>query len=147
MSRTLDAVDGEKRTLPGIIILTHGNLGEELINSATMIFGVLNNVKALSLKIGDDPDIYKKRLDELLDTMPEDSLIMVDLFGGTPSNSLMLLAKKRKVFAVSGVSMPMLIEAANMRLAYSGQQLLDCIVEAGHNGIINITELINHQCV
>ena len=133
------------RSLPGIIILTHGTFGQELINSASMIFGKLDNVKALPLKIGDDPDKYRQELDELLNTVPEDSLIMVDLFGGTPSNSLILLAKKRKFFAVSGVSMPMLIEAANMRQIYSGQELLDSIVQTGHSGIVNITELVGGQ--
>ena len=145
MANVHDANESENSTLPGIIILTHGNLGEELIKSASMIFGRLDNVKALPLKIGEDPDDYRRELDELLNTVPEGSLVMVDLFGGTPSNSLMMLAKKRKVYALSGVSMPMLIEAANIRTLYSGQELLDCIVETGHSGIVNITELVNHQ--
>jgi len=135
--------DAASRTLPGIIILTHGNLGEELIHSASMVFGKMENVWALSLKVGDDPDEYRVRLSKKLDDMPANSLVMVDLFGGTPSNSLMLLAKRRPVFALTGVNMPMLIEAANMRNSLSGKELLDAIVETGHQGIVNITELMN----
>lgn len=140
-----NGINDDQGNLPDIIILTHGRMGEELINSASMVFGKLENVHALSLKVGDDPDEYVKELDRLLEAAPEGSLVMVDLFGGTPSNCLMRLARKRKIYAVSGVSMPMLIEAANMRNMYSGQQLLDCIIETGHSGIINITDLIDQQ--
>jgi PTS system mannose-specific IIA component/D-glucosaminate-specific PTS system IIA component len=146
MSDSYDiAADRDINTVPSIIILTHGRMGEELIKSTSMIFGQLQDVHALPLEVGDDPDEYRKRLDHLLDSVPQGSIVMVDLFGGTPSNALMLLAKRREVFALSGVNMPMLIEAASVRNVYSGQQLLDYIVDIGHSGIVNITDLVSRQ--
>jgi mannose/fructose-specific phosphotransferase system component IIA len=143
MANSENAKSIEKSALPGILILTHGNLGDELIRSASMIFGNLDGVRALCLQEGDDPDLYKIRLEETLDEMPEDSLVMVDLFGGTPSNSLMRVALERDVLAVSGANMPMLIEAANLRLFLSGKELLNEVVKSTHAGVVNITELMN----
>jgi PTS system mannose-specific IIA component len=143
MSDVRQGCDVERSTLPGIVILTHGSLGEALISSTAMIYGPLEDVRALPLNVGDDPDVYRTRLERLLDEMPRETLVMVDLFGGTPSNALMMIAKQRAVFAVSGVSMPMLLEAANLRVSCVGKALLEAVMRSAHEGVVNITGLLD----
>ena len=72
---------------PWIILITHGKLGAEVKGSAEMIAGELKNVYSLSLMEGTDPMDLAMELKELLDKAPDDTIILTDLFGGTPSNT------------------------------------------------------------
>ena len=50
-----------------------------------------------------------------LDQGPEGVLIATDMFGGTPSNLGHHVLEPNKVEVITGVNLPMLIKAANLR--------------------------------
>lgn len=131
-----------QHAIPGILVITHGIFGEELIKSAEMIVGAQENVKALSLMPGMDPADLIIDVQTILDTMPEGSLVMSDLFGGTPSNVSAAVASQRKIAAIAGVSLCMLIESLSLRLSMRGEELAEAVIQAGKLGCKNIlTEL------
>ena len=72
--------------LPGIILLSHGPFAVSLVETAQMIFGDSENIAAFSLEAGDDIDKYREAFVDMIEKFPKGSLIMVDLFGGTPCN-------------------------------------------------------------
>jgi mannose/fructose-specific phosphotransferase system component IIA len=123
---------------PWIIILTHGKAGEELIKSAEMILGPLKNVYAFSLLPGVPPEEYIKEVTETIKLAPEGSIILVDLFGGTPSNMAALLSKEYKISAVSGLNIAMLIEADSMRKQLRGEELAQKVVSTAKASCKNI---------
>lgn len=127
-----------QHAIPGILVITHGIFGEELIKSAEMIVGAQENVKALSLLPGMDPADLIIDVQKILDTMPEGTLVMSDLFGGTPSNVSAAVASQRKIAAVSGVSLCMLIEALSLRFSMGGEDLAEAVIQAGKSGCKNI---------
>jgi len=135
----------ENTVLPWILILTHGNLGQALIESASMILGQLANVMALPLNVGDDPEVYRQRVEQVLSVMPEGSLVLVDLFGGTPFNSIVLAAQRKHALAVAGVNLSMLIEATIERQSLTGDELLEAAVKAGYDGIVNVTKTMTNR--
>lgn len=128
----------EENTVPGILVITHGSFGEEIIKSAEMIIGAQENVKALSLMPGMDPADFIVDVQAVLNTMPEGSLIMSDLFGGTPSNVSAAVASKYKVIAVAGLNLCMLIEALSLRFSMRGEELAEAVIQAGQLGCKNI---------
>lgn len=96
-----------------IVLATHGNLGEGLLDSYEMISGkseIIQIVKLTKSGIGD----FKERLYTLLDelTQSEKVLVLCDLKGGTPYNESFMysLEKPGKIEVVTGVNLPMLIE-------------------------------------
>lgn len=96
-----------------IVLATHGNLGEGLLDSYEMISGkseIIQIVKLTESGIGD----FKERLYTLLDelTQSEKVLVLCDLKGGTPYNESFMysLEKPGKIEVVTGVNLPMLIE-------------------------------------
>lgn len=94
-----------------LVIGTHGKLGEELVNSAGMVFGALEGVQTVSLMPGMSFDDFKEQAEAALDACEgEDTLVLVDLFGGTPSNVFSALSRKYGCHVVTGASLPMLIE-------------------------------------
>lgn len=100
---------------PWIITMTHGRFGEELVKSAEMIMGKLEDVYTLSLIEEMDPVELMTELDELLEAAPKGSMVLVDLFGGTPSNVASRKALDNDYIFLTGLNLPMFIEAEMTR--------------------------------
>ncbi|WP_130870588.1 PTS sugar transporter subunit IIA [Intestinimonas massiliensis (ex Afouda et al. 2020)] len=134
-------------TRTAIVILTHGELGEALLRSASMVFGAdaLCKTAAVCLHEGEDPDVYLGRVRETLEQAGDNCLVFVDMYGGTPFNTLVKLSRQRIPWAVSGVSMPLLLEALNLRNMMSGRELLDAVYGASSEGIINLTDMLSKK--
>ncbi|QIQ21154.1 PTS mannose transporter subunit IIAB [Zophobihabitans entericus] len=124
----------------GIILASHGDFATGILQSGTMIFGEQQNVKAVTLHPGDSPDSLKDRMKEAIATFEnsEEVLFLVDLWGGTPFNQAngLCLENKDKWTVVSGLNLPMLIEAYTSRLSMnSAEEIAAAIIEPAQEGI------------
>lgn len=102
----------------GIVLITHGTIGEALIQSAC---NVLNRRPAQVVQLGLSPQ------DDPLDLLPlarqmlawvdsgQGALILTDIFGATPSNIASKLLEPGRVEAIAGVNLPMLLRALTYR--------------------------------
>lgn len=106
--------------MKGILVVTHGKLAEELVSALRMIVGppVLgepDDVRALSIdwetKIEEARALIGRSLSQLGRT---DILVLTDMFGGTPTNLAVLFADEN-VEVVTGVNLPMLVKAHQLR--------------------------------
>lgn len=96
-----------------IIIGTHGSFSKELINSAELIYGKLENVNYITFLPGEGQDDLINKYSSIIDKVNSDSktLFLVDLFGGSPFNAASLLALDNdNMDVVTGVNLPMLLE-------------------------------------
>ncbi len=128
----------------GVVIAAHGSLSTSLMESTSMILGDMEQVKTVSLVIGDS---LEGLIDRVRDAVNEVNtgqgvVIFLDLFGGTPSNASALITQEMdNVFAVTGVNFPMLAEVFTMRPGIkSPQDLVDIAVSAGKNSILDLVE-------
>ena len=126
----------------GIFLVTHGTLGEALIQCACH---VLNKrppqIVQLGLSAQDDP----------LDILPQarqmlgwaDSgygvLVMTDIFGDTPGNVAAKLIEPGRIEAVAGVNLPMLLRVLTYR-ERDMDTLLKRAVSGGCEGVLHIEE-------
>ena len=124
----------------GILIITHGTLGESLIHSASH---VLNQrpprLKQLGVTAQDDPALLLLQASTLVKELGagDGVLILTDMYGGTPSNMAAKLVAPGKVEAVAGVSLPMLIRA----LTYRDRELPVIVTKAisgGCEGVMRV---------
>jgi mannose PTS system EIIA component len=124
----------------GILILTHGALGETLINCA---IHVLNKqppgLKALGVTGQDDPALIFPQARALVQKLDDGGgvLILSDMYGGTPSNLASKLVTPGKVEAVAGVNLPMLIRV----LTYRDRDLQTIVTKAisgGCDGVMRV---------
>ncbi len=128
----------------GIVIAAHGPLPDALLESARMIVGDPEQVTTVSLMPGDSLEGLVDRLRAAADEVASDDgvLILLDLFGGTPSNAATLITQQSEhIHAVSGVNVPMLLETLLTRL--SGPDLValtNTAKTSGTSGIVNIAE-------
>jgi len=102
----------------GVLLVTHGSIGEALFTSASQILGVSpQQVATLSVWRQDDPDDLVLRARELLDGLAagDGVLVLTDIFGATPGNVVSRLLEDGKIEGVSGVSLPMLLRLLTSR--------------------------------
>jgi len=131
----------------GVVIAAHGSLSTSLMESTSMILGDMEQVKTVSLIIGDS---LEGLIDRVRDAVTEVNtgqgvVIFLDLFGGTPSNASALITQEMdNVFAVTGVNFPMLAEVFTMRPGVdSPQGLVDIAISAGKNSILDLVKKFN----
>ncbi|MCO7124959.1 mannose/fructose/sorbose PTS transporter subunit IIA [Sporolactobacillus shoreicorticis] len=105
----------------GMILASHGNFAEGILQSGAMIFGEQENVKTVTLMPNEGPADVKAKLEKAITSLDdqEEVLFLVDLWGGTPFNQINNLfeAHKDKWAIVAGMNLPMLIEAYASRLS------------------------------
>lgn len=105
----------------GIILASHGEFAEGILQSGAMIFGEQEKVRAVTLMPSEGPDDLKARLQEAIASfdVDDDVLFLVDLWGGTPFNQANSLFEehKNKWAIVSGLNLPMLLEAYASRFS------------------------------
>ena len=125
----------------GILIITHGSLGESLIQC---ICHVLNKRPAQLAQLGvcaeDDPlDLlpYAQQLLSLIDD-GNGVLVLTDVFGATPSNIAMKLLQPGRVEVVSGVNVPMLLRILTYREKNDLETLIKKAVAGGCEGILHL---------
>ena len=72
----------------GIILATHGDFAKGILQSGSMIFGDQPNVAAVTLQPSEGPADIRGKMEEAVASFddPDQVLIMVDLWGGTPFN-------------------------------------------------------------
>lgn len=129
-------------SVSSVLILTHGRSGEEILKSAEMIMDKIDDMYAFSLLPGMSPEEYYKIVKEKLDIIQGNVLVIVDVFGGTPSNVAALLSKNYNISIVTGLNLPMLLEVVSLRCSISGEELANEIVSVGKDGCRNLLEML-----
>ena len=85
-----------------------------------MIFGEQPNVAAVTLQPSEGPDDVRRKMEEAVASFedPEQVLILVDLWGGTPFNQSngLIAGHEDKWAIVAGLNLPMLIDAYASRM-------------------------------
>lgn len=127
----------------GILIVTHGNLGIEFLNTASIIIGKPEKVEALSLQYDEDVMELRKIVAEKISALDDGNgvLVFTDLFGGSPSNSVAINMRDMEFKAITGLNLPMLIESINMREDMDVDELTDHLREVGKDGIKVLNEI------
>jgi mannose PTS system EIIA component len=101
----------------GIVIVTHCNLGQELVRSAEFIVGNLRQTLAVSFNQDDQDKALRGKIGEAIEKVDtgEGVILLTDMFGGTPSNISLSFLTDGKVEVVTGVNLPMLIGLSSKR--------------------------------
>src|SRR5579864_2218700 len=101
----------------GVVVVTHGQLANELVNAAEMIVGDLPSFTAVSIGWHDDVNDAREDIAEAIARVrgEEGVLLLTDMFGGTPSNLGMTFLETNRVEVITGVNLPMLLKLASLR--------------------------------
>ena len=132
----------------GVIIVAHMQLAEELLKVAQIITSsALDNFIAVSINLDDDPDRAREKLLTAVKTVDngEGIIIIVDMFGGTPSNLSLSLLTRGKIEIVTGANLPMIIEAASNSPKLALNELVNILTSSGQREIRSAGEVLDKK--
>jgi len=100
----------------GAVLVTHGNLGKSLLDTCEMITGPIRGITHVSISARDDVEEVRKNITKAINDVrgPDGTLLLVDMFGGTPSNIGITFLEPEQVEVVTGVNLPMLTKLTNL---------------------------------
>lgn len=138
----------------GVVVVTHGQLATELVNSAEMIVGDLPQFVAVSIGWHDDVDRAREEIGLAIarvgtfaggtEAEPADVLVLTDLFGGTPANLGVTFVGPR-VEVITGVNLPMLIKLARPQAATGLAELAREMRDHGRSAIWVASDLLRGE--
>jgi len=131
----------------GGVIVSHGKLGEELLNALTIILGEAPNIEAISIGWYDDVEESKKKINQSLKRVDQKNgvVIFTDMFGGTPSNLSFSFLKANQVEIVTGVNLPMVIKFVSLQRSNSLKEVAKKVAEQGKKNIHLASALLDSK--
>lgn len=131
----------------GVLITTHGSLGEELIKAAELIKGPLKGIVSVSVDQTKGVEDVKKEISSSLKKLDQGQgvLILTDLFGGTPSNISLSFIKPGRVEVLTGVNLPMLLKIPDKRTEMDLNEFSLYIKDYGRKNISLASEILSKK--
>lgn len=113
----------------GMVLVTHGALGAELLNVLTHVVGPQQHAVAVGVGNDDDMDEYRKRIMAAIKDVNTGKgvVLLTDMFGGTPSNLAIAAMPASHAVVLAGINLPLLVKLATVRATLP---LLDAVREA-----------------
>jgi PTS system mannose-specific IIA component len=121
----------------GMVLVTHDNIGVELLKSLNTIVGPQKQAEAISIGPHDDMEKCRDRILTAIKNVNNGKgvVLLVDMFGGTPSNLAISMMNRQGVEVISGVNLPMLVKLAKVRSSQNLDECVDCAQTAGRKYI------------
>ncbi len=130
----------------GVLLVTHLDFGQKLLQTAEEILGEQKGCLAVSVNI-------HRKMEEILQEIKSsikevDSgqgvIVLTDMFGGSPSNLSLSLLSQGKLEVITGANLPMLLKIFSSR----EENLHDLALQAksaGQQGIVVAGEVLQHK--
>ena len=131
----------------GVIVVTHGQLANELVAAARTIVGELPQLVAVSIGWHDDPTVARDAIAAAIAQVDGSAgvLILTDMFGGTPSNIGFTFLETNRVEIITGVNLPMLIKLAHLQSSSDLLAVAREMREIGRNAIWVASDLLHAE--
>ena len=104
--------------MTGIVLVTHSQLGEALIEATEFITGEKSkDIVSVSVDLAESADKLREKIAAGIKAVNRKKgiLILTDMFGGTPSNLSYSFLEEGRVEVISGVNLPILLRAVTTR--------------------------------
>jgi len=131
----------------GGVIVSHGQLANELLAAAEAVVGDLSNIVAVSIGWHDDVEMAQNEIARAIKSVSRGRgvLLLTDMFGGTPTNISAMFLKEGEVEIVTGVNLPMVIKLATETRPVGLMELAAEVEEQGKGAITRAGELLVPQ--
>lgn len=131
----------------GGVIVSHGQVANELLAAAETVVGDVSHVTAVSIGWHDDVEAASEQVERAIKTVSEGVgvLVMTDMFGGTPTNIAAMFLKAGEVEIVTGVNLPMVVKLAANTKEITLTDLAKEVEEQGRQAIHRTGSLLEPQ--
>ena len=121
----------------GLIIVGHSDFPRVLVNSSEEIVGHIEKLRIVSLYPEESKNDLRVKLKKAIKNLEdvEGILVLVDMFGGTPCNVSLSLQKTHHLKIITGLNLPMLLEAVLHREG-GIEKLVNIVKETAKKSIV-----------
>lgn len=128
----------------GLVLVTHGNLALEFISAMQHVVGKQEQIAAVCIGPEDDMEIRRAEILKKVKDVDNGNgtILLTDMFGGTPSNLAISIMDQAKVEIIAGVNLPMLIKIASLRKEKNLKETVEGAQEAGKKYINIASQLL-----
>lgn len=134
--------------MTGLLVVTHAGLGKSLIETVEFIMGTkYENLMSISIDIKENPDFLLKKIKKGIKKVRDDQgvIIFTDMFGGTPSNLSYSFLEEGKVEVMTGVNLPILLKAVDIRGEKSLMETTEILLEYGKRSISQASGILKGE--
>ncbi len=122
----------------GVLVLTHGCLGQEILAAASKIAGVLPHARSVCLDWDEELEPARLRIGVAIEELDEGDgvLILTDIYGGTPTRIAKSFVAPGSVAIATGVNLAMLLKLGCLiAQPHDPASLADVLVRKGRASI------------
>ncbi len=133
--------------MAGIIVATHGNLAKCLVETAEVVVGQNEKTAYVCLDKTESLEVFTEKLKQAREKLEDGTgvIILADMFGGTPCNaSVTLFGNDEKVRIITGVNLPLLIEAA-MHCSRAASEISEMLISRKDKAIVDVKALFGKK--
>ena len=128
---------GHRRTMIGLVIVTHGGLAGEFRAALEHVVGLQTQLESISIGPEDDMELRRKEILAAIRRVDTGSgvVVLTDMFGGTPSNLAISVMDEANIEVIAGVNLPMLVKLTSIRDESDLAKAVDLAKDAGRKYI------------
>ncbi len=129
----------------GLVIATHGDLGRELLSSAQMIIGPVQNAAAVSIDHTSALEDIRGNIESAINEVGSDGdgvIIVTDMFGGTPANVSMTFLEAETVDVLTGANLPIILKFFNSQNSVGLDELAGILKAYGQQSIARASDYL-----
>lgn len=128
----------------GAVIVSHGQVANELLAATEAVVGDVGNVAAVSIGWHDDVEAAKAEIERAIETVSQGVgvILLTDMFGGTPTNISAMFLREGEVEIISGVNLPMVIKVATIGKSVPLGDFAKEVEEQGKSAIMRAGDLL-----
>lgn len=131
----------------GVVIITHGNIAIEMLNSTKFIMGKAENMIAVGVDPKESVEELRSKINSAIKSVDQGDgvIILTDMFGGTPSNVGLSFLEEGRVEVITGVNLPMLLKLCTNREGWKLTELASFLKSYGQKNISLASEILRQR--
>jgi len=123
------------------VIIGHGEFAEALLETAEQIVGEQNQIEIVSNTGCSGSSLSEKIRKVVQRDAIDETILFVDLPGGSCTISCYSLLKDMKdLNVICGINLPILLEFFMLREKYTARELVPILIEKGKNNIFKLEQ-------
>jgi PTS system mannose-specific IIA component len=129
------------------LVITHGNLGNEMVQVVEGILGHKTDLDLLSIEWQENGRDIIEELDQYIQKHRGSKvLIFTDMFGGSPTNISLKFTQIKNIEIISGLNLPALLKFATYRdKKMSLKKLASLVQKEAVDGIHILSDLLGDK--
>lgn len=119
-----------------VLLLSHGTMSEGIHNTLDIIIGHDENVNHICAYVEKNESVAKQVNKIVSDLKNDDELVIfTDIYGGSVTNDIVHHLSDERIFIVTGMNLPLIIETI-INSSDNTKDILEAAIESARNGIM-----------